>query len=326
MKIKQIPEDFIVEESIKLNIYKEKKDYSVIRLTKKSWETFQIIGLISKKLNLKQKFIGFAGLKDKNAITTQHISLYKVSKDKIKNLGIKDVKTEFVGYSKNRINLGDLDGNNFIITIRDIEKKFKIPKKMQLENYFDDQRFGADANTHLVGRALVKRNFEKACEILKLNHSKNYIYELRKQPKRLLRFYIASYQSYLWNKILCKIISNKKDPVKYPYNLGYLFFSKKRIKTFKIPLINFDTRPNKYAEWIMNEEKINMEDFIFRELPELVTESHDRSAFVDVKNIKHSFEKDELNPAKLKLKISFFLPKGSYATMLIKKIESIYSK
>ncbi len=326
MKIKQIPEDFIVDEALELKISKSKRDYSIIKLTKKGIETFKLMKLLSKILGVKQKFIGFAGLKDKNAVTTQFISLYKIPKEKIESLKIKDARIKFIGYAKNRINLGDLDGNNFRITLRDLEDKFKIPKNIQVENYFDKQRFGVDKNTHLVGRAIVKRDFNGACKILGLAADKNSIQELRRQPKRLLRFYVAAYQSYLWNKILAGIMSKKRNAVSYEYSIGKIFFSRSRIKNFRIPLINFDLEKDKYVKNIMNEEGIKKEDFIFRELPELISESQERDAFINVKKIKSRWGRDDLNKGKLKLEVSFFLPKGAYATMVLKKIEAIYSR
>ena len=55
-------------------------------------------------------------------------------------------------------------------------------------------------------------------------------------------------------------------------------------------------------------------------MPELVTESQDRDALINVRNISAKWDKDELNKGKLKLELSFFLQKGAYATMMIKKL------
>jgi len=75
----------------------------------------------------------------------------------------------------------------------------------------------------------------------------------------------------------------------------------------------------------MNEEEIKREDFIIKEIPELVTESKYRDAFIDVKNIKCYWDDDELNEGRFKVELKFFLPKGSYATMLIKKLSVEYN-
>src|SRR3989338_7259956 len=150
MKLKHIPEDFVVEEQIELRLDKEIKDYSIWKLVKMNWESFGVIAAIAKALNTRIKFVGFAGNKDRTAITTQYISIYKIPKEKIEKIKINGVTLEFLGYSDNRINLGDLKGNNFKIILRDLDKEIKIPSKIYLENYFDEQRFGNKSNTHLV--------------------------------------------------------------------------------------------------------------------------------------------------------------------------------
>jgi len=321
MKIKQIPEDFIVDEVIKLNITKDKNNYSIIKVTKKNWESFKIIEALSKSLKTKTKFIGFAGNKDKYALTTQYISLYKVPKERIEKIRINNVKIFFLGYSINRINLGDLEGNNFKIIIRDLAKKVKLPRNIQLENYFDEQRFGNKANTHLIGKAIIKRDFKEACNLLNLEiNSNDYVGALRKQQRRLLRFYISSFQSYLWNKTLSRILSKNKNYVKVKYSLGEFVFIINKMKNFKLPIINFDLENNKEIEETLKEEKIKKEDFILKEIPELISTTQFRDAFIDIKNINYSWNKDELNNGKIKLELSFFLTKGSYATMLIKKL------
>ncbi|HLC58282.1 MAG TPA: tRNA pseudouridine(13) synthase TruD [Candidatus Nanoarchaeia archaeon] len=321
MKVKQIPEDFIVEEIIDLKIDDKKQDYSIFRLTKKNWSTFNIIEKISERLQIPQKFIGYAGIKDRKAVTTQYISIYKINKEKIENLKIEDVNLEFVGYSKERINLGDLKENKFKITIRNLNKKIKLPKKLQLENYFDSQRFGKDNNTHEIGKLILKRNFKEVCKILNLEINNNDpIGALRKQPLKLLKFYISAYQSYIWNKNLNEIIKQNKSIKTIKSELGEISFSNKKIKPFKIPLLNFDTEEDIILTKIMKEENISKLDFIIKQIPELIYASIEREAFIEIKNIKSKFSKDELNKEKLKLVLEFNLPKGSYATMLIKKI------
>ena len=63
-----------------------------------------------------------------------------------------------------------------------------------------------------------------------------------------------------------------------------------------------------------------MEDFIIRQLPELVSNPTERDAIIRVIDIKSEWDKDELNKNKIKLEITFSLPKGVYATMLLKKL------
>ncbi len=324
MIIKQIPEDFIVEEVIDLKLVK-KANYLVYKLTKQDWDTFKLLEKIARILNTKIKFIGYAGNKDKKALTTQYISFYKIPKSKIDNIKIQDIKLEFIGYSLDRINLGDLNGNDFIVNIRNLNKKTEIPEKLYLENYFDDQRFGSKGNTHLVGKAIIKRDFKNACELLNLEIKNNdYVGALRLQHRRLLRFYISSYQSFLFNQILSRYLE-KSEHFKVKYKLGELAISKNNLENFDMPLISFDAKFSKriknIAENLLKEEELSLNDFIIKEIPELITETVYRKAFVDNVKIKYKFLDDELNKGKYKAELEFFLPKGCYATLLIKKLE-----
>ena len=55
-------------------------------------------------------------------------------------------------------------------------------------------------------------------------------------------------------------------------------------------------------------------------MPELIDETVYRYAVADVKDYKIiKYEEDELNKGKFKQVISFILPKGSYATILVKQ-------
>lgn len=324
MLIKQIPEDFIVNEVSKVELIKEQSNYIIYKLNKKNWDSFKIIESIAKALNCKSKLIGYAGNKDKQAVTTQYISFFKIPKSRIDSVKINDVKLEFQGYSKDRINLGDLKGNEFIINVRKLSKVSEVPK-IQLENYFDDQRFGNKQNTHLVGKAILKKDFKLACELLNLQVlNKDYIGALRTHQRRLLRFYLSSYQSFLFNKILSTYLE-KFPHYQFDHAIGKLNFSDSKLKNFKIPLIGFDVKFNKeikdIAEIILKEEGITINDFIIKALPELVTESDYRPSLIEVKNIITEFSDDELNQGFKKAKISFFLTKSSYATLVIKKLE-----
>jgi tRNA pseudouridine13 synthase len=158
-KIKQIPEDFNVKELIKLKF--DNGNYSYYSLKKKNLTTPDAINLISKKLNINPKNIGYCGNKDKNAVTEQYISILK----KNKNLNLNNLELKFLGYGNKRINLGDNFGNEFIIAVRNLYKRYK--KINIIVNYFDDQRFSK--NNVLIGKYLLHGKFKEICEILNLD-------------------------------------------------------------------------------------------------------------------------------------------------------------
>src|SRR5512137_3167558 len=74
--------DFLVEE-----IPTERKQTSgpflICRLTKKNWELQHAVKEIAKRLGISHRRIGWAGTKDRNAITRQRISLYNVTAEQV---------------------------------------------------------------------------------------------------------------------------------------------------------------------------------------------------------------------------------------------------
>ncbi|MBP3444168.1 MAG: tRNA pseudouridine(13) synthase TruD, partial [Methanocorpusculaceae archaeon] len=78
-KLRTVPEDFIVEE---LPItFTNTGPYTICRLTKKSWEHQHAVREITNRLHISPKRFGWAGTKDRNAVTTQYVSLYDVQKE-----------------------------------------------------------------------------------------------------------------------------------------------------------------------------------------------------------------------------------------------------
>jgi len=308
-KIKQIPLDFVVKEISKVKA-EDKGNYAYFLLKKENWNTLDVVKEISKRLNVPLKEIGFAGNKDKKAVTEQVISIKRVKKERVIGLKLKDVSLEFLGYGEERINLGDLEGNYFEIVVRNLDKvEFEVKDKFV--NYFDGQRFGR--NNIGVGRNLVKKDFKEAVKLIGdgkvdsyLKKNKNdFIGALKLIPIRLLRLYVNAYQSYLWNEMVKEVI--------------------KGIKVKEVPLVGFGTElegeRGEIIEKVLEKENVSLEDFIIRQIPQLSLEGGSRNVFVEVNdfNVLEKGE-DELNKGKKKIKICFSLPKGSYATMFLKNL------
>jgi tRNA pseudouridine13 synthase len=318
MKIKQVPEDFIVKEKINLKL--EEGSYTYFKLKKTNWNTITAVKEIAKKLNTKEKFLNYAGIKDKNAITEQVISAYNISKNKLESLSIEGLDIEVIGTGKERVHTGLLVGNEFNIVIRDLDE-VNEDKISFIPNYFGEQRFGINATNHLAGKAIIKKDFKKACEILNLEIINDPIATLRKN-RRLLRLIFNSYQSFIFNKALGEYIKLKsKDVKEVDFPFGKLVFSDYHDE-IKLPLVHFDTEFDKDLENIYNkilsEEEIKQRDFLIRQLPDLVEETQYRQAFTEVKDFSSKIEEDDLNQGKKKQMLSFTLSKGSYATIVVK--------
>src|SRR3989338_6162306 len=94
-KIKQIPEDFIVKEINDIK-FDDNGIYSYFLLKKRNYNTLRAIKIISEKLKIPEKNIGFAGSKDKNAVTEQIISIKNGNKN-IENIGFRDIELKVIG-------------------------------------------------------------------------------------------------------------------------------------------------------------------------------------------------------------------------------------
>lgn len=300
--IKNKPEDFIVDEVINLNLDSGK--YIYFKLKKENFTTIKALELIARKLNLKFKNFGFAGNKDKKAITTQSCSVLRANEDKLKDLKLNNIKIEIIGRGKIPISLGDLEGNNFRVFV----KAEKIKKTDFFVNYYGEQRFGINCNNHSIGKCLLERNFKQACNSLGLSEI-NPINSLREFGTRKLKFFLHSYQSYLWNSLVYEKLK-EKDGFEAPYCLGKYKFLDKKIKNFKLNLPNFDTED---YDHILKKENLTKEAFLIRELPELVSETSFRDIITEVKDLR-------VKKGKEGYFLSFFLNKGSYATVFLKKL------
>lgn len=359
-KLKQVPEDFVVKEvsSFKTEaLNQEQGKYLFFKLTKKNYNTLDAIKTLAKILNLREKQIGFAGTKDRNAVTEQVCSVpsTRVSKTKLQNIKLKDIQIEFLGYGNEPITLGDLQANYFEITIRNLDNDTQLSNKETnyFANYFDEQRFSK--NNVQVGRHLIKKEFKEAYTILRKDqnlpevNNNDYIGAIKRLPIRLLRLYVNAYQSYLWNETLANFLkqNDEKDRIEKEinYSQGTLVFTKnpEQFKDLQIPLIGFasddlttNQEINKITNSIMQKENISEQDFIIKQIPELSQGGELRNAFTEIQNLTISkLEPDELNENKAKihpefsvipdrnknkLKLTFTLTKGSYATMVIKKL------
>ena len=102
-------------------------------------------------------------------------------------------------------------------------------------------------------------------------------------------------------------------------------FSREKIKNVRIPLVGFgtvfrDEEVRLIYDEILSQEKITPKDFVFREIPELVSEGTERNLIVDVKNLKVEYLNDERNKGMKKAILNFSLPSGSYGTVVVKKM------
>ncbi|MDD5406126.1 MAG: tRNA pseudouridine(13) synthase TruD [Sulfurovaceae bacterium] len=188
------PRDFTVEE-IPLYEFSGEGEHLVLKIRKKELTTWEMIAIIANHLGIKHSEIGYAGLKDKNAMTIQHISLLAKYEEKLKDFSHDGIKTLEVTRHNNKIRVGHLKGNRFEMRLKKVlgVQKDKLDsgiewiKQNGLPNYFGNQRFGTDGNNWEDGKKIIEKK-------LKIN------------DRKLREFLVGSYQSYLFNNWLSKRI------------------------------------------------------------------------------------------------------------------------
>ena len=170
-RLRTSPEDFLVEEIPLPGKGGTTGPYLICLLVKKNWELQHAVKEIAKRLGISHRRIGWAGTKDRNAITKQWISIYKVTAEQVAAVHLKDISVEPVRQSNEALSLGQLLGNRFDLVIRDTRSTDLIEQVQTLNgtasdgvpNYFGLQRFGAIRPvTHRVGEWILRGDFEQA--------------------------------------------------------------------------------------------------------------------------------------------------------------------
>ena len=208
-KIREFPEDFIVEEVLadgsKASISPDEAfqlggggRYLICVLVKRDWDTFLAIREVAKRLGIHPKRVQIAGIKDAHAITAQHISISQIKPKQISHIRIKGVTLQPIRFSENPVFSRLLLGNRFRIRIRSISHARPVVKqqirKVQGElsslggfpNFFGHQRFGTIRPiTHLVGRSITQGDWKKAALILLTQPSPHEHPESREARKQL---------------------------------------------------------------------------------------------------------------------------------------------
>ncbi|MFB6294845.1 MAG: tRNA pseudouridine(13) synthase TruD, partial [Candidatus Nanohaloarchaea archaeon] len=134
--------------------------------------TMEAIRELSNILHVSRKRFGYAGNKDKRAITTQYVSVEGLDEEDLHHVFIPDLEIEVLGTGE-PISLGDLDGNAFDIIIRNIalsgddieDRVTAIVDELDghIPNYFGSQRFGSGRSiTHEVGKHVLRGDYEEA--------------------------------------------------------------------------------------------------------------------------------------------------------------------
>ncbi len=167
---KQTAEDFQVEE-IPLYPCSGHGEHLYLWIEKSGITTRNLLAQLTKGLKVKERNLGYAGLKDAQALTRQMISVPLSHLDQIEKLNLNNAKIIQINRHGNKLRLGHLAGNRFTITLHKTEpgallhaqRILQQLEKRGVPNLFGEQRYGVLGNSAELGKLLIEKNFPKFC-------------------------------------------------------------------------------------------------------------------------------------------------------------------
>jgi tRNA pseudouridine13 synthase len=374
---KHKPEDFIVEEIAEDgNLCKVSESISAFQATKVDFGKLDVndrrnflacdmekigidhinaIGILRSGLGKQSHEIGLAGAKDKLAWTCQRISIFDPHMDKIRDFSADGMILKNFRWIRHKIKTGDLKGNKFRITLRDVDSQaIKILSRLRnteyLPNLFGLQRFGFRKDNFTIGKFIFKRKFKEAILAYLTGYGEDESEEVKKGKKRLrISKDIARAEEYLPKELITEhriinyLKSNPKDYIGALQILGekvlliicqsvqsQLFnealmrgMDEKIVtKDSEIALIGYDyenpgTRLSRLEDAVLTENGLEIGDFRVPDMPYLSLASGMRKALFRVQELVVDISEDEEFEHSKKIVLSFSLDSGSYATTLL---------
>lgn len=335
---KQNKDDFVVTE-IPLYEFSGEGEHLILKIRKKDLATWDALEIIAKFVGCRSRDIGYAGLKDKNAMTVQSISIHKQYEEKLKSFNHPNIKILDTTYHNNKIKVGHLKGNSFFIRLkrvnvidsRKIESALGSIVSLGMPNYFGFQRFGIDGDNYKKGKAIIEGT-------------------LKEKRRNLKQMYINAYQSHLFNSWLSKRIEISKlvdafEPKEIYEKLNLPLDVVKRMKKQKHPLKimtgdllshypfgkiftieDLETEADKFYErdrvptGLLSGKRVkNSVDLAYEIEKQYEAPTGEdgarRFAWVFPEDVESNYKED-----KNWMELKFTLPKGCYATELIAEI------
>ena len=194
---KSTPDDFHVNELFK-GSFSGAGEHILLNIEKRGLTTGDLIKSLARLINKPIKMISYAGLKDRQALTTQWISIHAPG-EVIEGIGeLKSAGWCVLEHTRHHKKLrpGFLTGNQFMVRLRDVSdmanllERIELVKTFGVPNYFGEQRFGREGGNLIKAEAMLVQN--------------------RKVKDRFLKgIYFSAARSWLFNLILSKRVQQK---------------------------------------------------------------------------------------------------------------------
>jgi len=314
------PQDFSVDEILAFPLSGQGEHlYLLIRKTDANTEW--VCRQLARQLGVRQRDIGYAGLKDRHAVTSQWLSLpaTRLSAARLEALQIEGVELLDRVRHDRKLRRGAIRENRFSICLRDVvvdaaalQQRLAGITRHGVPNYFDEQRFGRQRGNLLAAVHMFRR---------------------QSRPDRHLRsVYLSAARAWLFNQILARRVATQSWRSALPGDVFALegskrFFVPKQLDAeIHARLLRGDIHPTG-ALWgkgavQSGEEVARLETEQAGQWPELAEglcaaglEQDRRALRVLPRELRHDHD-----PAAQTLHVHFALGPGSYATAVLREL------
>ena len=184
--IKKSNDDFKVKELLSekaLKTISNDTGLSVYTLQKNGIDTSHALRDVEKRFGLVLKSLG---LKDASAITEQYVFTKTISKS-FETIQGKNYALKRLGFVKKPFSKKDMIGNHFEIKVDNPSRHISdFNEYEKILNFFGYQRFGSKRPiTHLVGKAIIQKDYQMALNLL-LNYSSEYDTEENNANRKII--------------------------------------------------------------------------------------------------------------------------------------------
>ena len=337
-RFKQTARDFVVEE-IPLYEFSGDGEHLVLFVRKKNLSTSEMVGIFARFLGIKNRDIGYAGLKDKHAMTKQYISIHKQHEEALKKFEHEGIKILSQVYHNNKIRIGHLRANRFYIKLKKVNptSAIKIDEALKnisdngMPNYFGYQRFGNDGDNHIDGEKIAKgEKKERNPRIKKLliNSYQSHLFNMWLSRRLEINTLVSSFEAKELESLLnipieqIKKLKAQKHPFKvlhgdimehYPYGRLFDFDGSDE------DLERFNARDISVTGLLCGTKVKTSSDLageIEKDFDDTINaDGARRYAWVYPTEVEGRFK-----PIEAQYELNFTLPKGSYATVLIEEL------
>ncbi len=194
--LRATPEDFFVEE-IPLFEASGVGEHTYVKIEKRGRTTEEVAQALARLAGVRAGDVGYAGRKDRHAVTRQWFSVPKLAAEVAQTLTLDGVTVLEAKLHAHKLRVGQLAGNRFVIVVRDISEALGRDAEAQavrlalqgMPNRFGEQRFGRFGDNAARGRALLKGDRDV---------------HVGKHQRRDARFLISALQSEVFNQVLVR--------------------------------------------------------------------------------------------------------------------------